>query len=88
MTCWFTPEWVNAASVVVLVAVTAWYAASTARMLRAMRDQVSQVEKQSKILAIAAQIAAVAPLTQLMYDEGKAKERLRELGQELEKLKS
>lgn len=96
------PAWINAGSVLVLVGVTAWYAWSTSRMLKSMREQVDTlrhqvgamreqldaVRSQSRIIAISAQIASVAPRVGLMMEEGRAKKRLQELHDELESLKS
>ena len=52
----------NLIATVVLVAITGWYAFSTAQMLREMERQATSSRRQSVLLAKAAQISALAAL--------------------------
>lgn len=48
----------NLVAFVILIGITAWYARSTAKMLREMRQQADAVREQSWVLSKSAQIAA------------------------------
>ena len=48
----------NLVAFVVLIVITAWYARSTAKMLREMKQQTDTVRNQSLLLSKSAQIAA------------------------------
>ena len=74
-------EVVNALSVVALVAVTIWYARSTALMRTEMR-------RQAEIIAISSEMNARATLAHLMMEEGTSKRRVEELAEELARLRT
>jgi len=59
-------------AVLVLAAITTWYAVSTARMLKAM-------VRQAEVQVLSAQVSANAALLQSTFEESGARAALREL---------
>ena len=53
----------NFVATLILVGITAWYAYSTAKMLREMKRQADIVREQSTLISKSAQIAAWVGLT-------------------------
>ena len=77
----------NLLATLILAAITAWYAYSTAKMLREMRRQADAVREQSWFVSKSAQVVAWAALTTAAghpTDE-KPYERLRKLIEQFEK---
>lgn len=54
----FVLQLINAFITFLLVGITGWYAWSTSRMLKAIRDQVEAVKRQSALMMKATQISA------------------------------
>jgi hypothetical protein len=76
----------NLLGTLILAAITAWYAYSTAKILREMRRQADAVREQSLLVSKSAQVVAWAALTTLKAHPAGEKpyERLRELIRQLE----
>jgi len=54
---------VNVFTTLVLAGITFWYAVTTSKMLRAIKNQLTEAQKQSDLISKTAQIAAWTALT-------------------------
>lgn len=70
---------IESLSMIALLFVTLWYAMSTAHLRREM-------QRQARIQALAAEMAAHAALAQVPFEEGKSKRRVQQLVDELDRL--